>query len=224
MIDYILKRSPRKTIGIYIKNGHVEVRAPLQGTKPEIDRFVQSKEDWITKNLAKQKSQIKHRDSFEINYGSTILWRGKPYPITEKNGTRAGFDSEVFYMPPGLTPEQIKATCIQIYRRLAHTHFTNRAAYYSAQMGLVPHTIKINSAKSRWGSCSTRKNINFSWRLAMACDHVIDYVVVHELAHLAEMNHSPKFWAIVKSVLPDYGERKMDLNDLHQQLANEDWG
>ena len=224
MIDYILKRSSRRTTGIYIRNGRVEVRAPLQLPKQDIDRFVSSKERWITKNLATQQSQIKQRDSFQIDYGSNINWRGKPYPIVSRDGTRAGFDGDAFYMPPGLTPQQINALCIQTYRRLAMVHFTNRVAYYSGQMGVTPSAIKINSAKTRWGSCSSNKSINFSWRLAMADDRVIDYVIVHELAHLVEMNHSPRFWAIVEGILPDYDERRTSLNHLHQQLKNEDWG
>ena len=224
MTDYILKRSSRVTTGIYIRNGRVEVRAPLHLPKQDIDRFVRSKEPWITKNLTNQRNQIKHRDSFVIDYGSNIRWRGIPYPITVRDGTKAGFDGDVFYMPPGLTPEQIKALCIQTYKRLASVHFSNRAAYYSEKLGVVPSALKINNAKTRWGSCSTGKNINFSWRLAMADDRVIDYVIVHELAHLLEMNHSPRFWAIVESILPDYDERRTRLNDLHQQLKNEDWG
>ena len=224
MTDYILTRSSRKTTGIYIRNGRVEVRAPLQLPKQDIDRFVQSKERWITRNLAKQQSQIQNRESFLIDYGGTILWRGAPYPIVGRSGTMAGFDGNEFYMPPGLTPEQIKAICIQTYRKLAKMHFTNRVSYYSAQMGVVPSAIKINSAKTRWGSCSARKSINFSWRLAMADDSVIDYVVVHELAHLVEMNHSLRFWAIVEGILPDYERRKASLGDLQQRLAHEDWG
>jgi len=224
MLDYILTRSSRKTTAIHIRNGNVEVRAPLRKSKQDIDRFVLSKEQWIIKNIAKQKTQIKHQGSFRVDYGSHITWRGNPYPIVGRTGSKAGFDGDVFYMPQGLTPEKIKAVCIQVYRRLALTYFIGRVSYYSAQMGIAPAAVKINGAKTRWGSCSAKRSINFSWRLAMAEDCVIDYVVVHELAHLIEMNHSVRFWAVVASVLPDYINRKKGLKILQQRLANEDWG
>jgi len=107
-------------------------------------------------------------------------------------------------MPPGLSPDEIKAACIQIYRILAKRDLTNRVFDFAKQMSVMPTVVKINSVKTRWGSCSSKKSLNFSWRLIMADDDVIDYVVVHELAHIIEMNHSQKFWAIVENILPDY--------------------
>ncbi|MDR2568929.1 MAG: M48 family metallopeptidase, partial [Oscillospiraceae bacterium] len=74
-----------------------------------------------------------------------------------------------------------------------------------------------------WGSCSAKKSLNFSWRLIMADEDVIDYVVVHELAHLIEMNHSVRFWAVVERVLPDYRERQKWLRELQRKLNVEDW-
>ena len=86
-----------------------------------------------------------------------------------------------------------------------------------------PAAVKINEAKGRWGSCSSKKSLNFSWRLMMAGESVIDYVVVHELAHLKEMNHSPRFWAEVGRVLPDYPGRRAKLKELQKLLSVEDW-
>jgi len=103
-------------------------------------------------------------------------------------------------------------------------HIANRVAAYAAQMNVTPAVIKIKNAMKRWGSCSSKKSLNFSWRLIMADDSIIDYVVVHELAHLLEMNHSARFWAVVDGVLPDYPARKLKLKELQKKLANEDWG
>jgi len=223
MIQYTLTRSNRKTAAIYVRNGEVEVRAPLRMPKQDIDRFVSAKEQWILKSLAKQHAQTDKRESFVVDYGGKIFFRGKQYQITLRNGTRAGFDEEVFYMPPGLSPEQIKATCVQLYKMLAKTHISKRVAFYSSQMGVTPLTVKINSAMTRWGSCSSRKSLNFSWRLIMAEDSIIDYVAVHELAHLTEMNHSARFWAIVEGVLPDFRQRKVKLKELQHRLNGENW-
>ena len=224
MIDYTLTRSKRKTIGLYVRDGRAYVRAPLNCPKVEIDKFVVSKEKWLTDKLAKSQNRADKREAFELNYGVQILFRGAEYPIVAKDGKRTGFDGEQFYLPPSLDTGQIKEVCIQIYRRLAKVHLKERVALYAKQMGVSPTAIKITSAKTRWGSCSSRRSINFSWRLIMACDDVIDYVVVHELAHLIQMNHSPRFWAIVEGVLPDYKGRQVRLKELQRRLSNEDWG
>ena len=93
-----------------------------------------------------------------------------------------------------------------------------RVAYYAEVMGVTPAQIKISGAKTRWGSCSGKGNLNFSWRLMLAGAEEIDYVVVHELAHLREMNHSPRFWAVVEAALPDYRERRLRLKRLRAAL------
>lgn len=223
MIHYILTRSNRKTAVIHIRDGEVEFRAPLRMPKREIDRFILSKEQWILKTLAKQRLQAEKKESFAINYDSLITFRGKQHVISERDGAKAGFDGNVFYIPPGLTPEQIKATCVKIYKKLAKTHVTDRVAVYAKQIGVSPMVIRVNNAMKRWGSCSSKMSLNFSWRLIMAEDSVIDYVVVHELAHLIEMNHSARFWAVVAKVMPDYKERQKKLKTLHKKLASETW-
>jgi predicted metal-dependent hydrolase len=222
-MDYTLTRSTRKTIGLYIRNGALEVRAPLRAAKADIERFVRSKEAWIEKTLAKSAADSEKRQGFELNYGDTVMYRGGGRPITWRPANRAGFDSAGFYMPPNLTPGQIKAACVQIYRMLAKRDLTGKALEYAKRMGVSPAAVKINGAKTRWGSCSASRSLNFSWRLIMADDTVIDYVVVHELAHIKEMNHSPRFWAIVADVLPDYKERQKRLKELQQRLSAEDW-
>ena len=221
---YTLTRSKRKSVAIYIRDGHVEVRAPLKMPKYEIDKFVASKEKWITDKLAKSSEQAQQRENFALAYGDTVTYRGKQYPITAKAGRRVGFDDESFYMPPGLPQEQIKYACVQIYRLLAKRDLIKKVTEFSKRMSVMPIAVKINAARTRWGSCSGKKSINFSWRLIMAGDDVIDYVVVHELAHITEMNHSDKFWAVVGSVLPDYKERQKRLKEMQHRLSGEDWG
>ena len=222
-MDYTLTRSDRKTIAIYIRDGAVEVRAPLKMPKRDIDRFVASKEKWIVEKLAAANERLARRESFALHYGDSVAYRGRPYPIAAKDGDRIGFDDERFYMPPGLPPEGIKAACVQIYRLLAKRDLTAKALEFAKRMGVTPSAVKINGATTRWGSCSAQRSLNFSWRLVMAQDDVIDYVVVHELAHITEMNHSARFWTIVAGVLPDYKERQKRLKELQKRLNAEDW-
>lgn len=225
MLSYTLTRSQRNFAVIYVRNASVEVRAPLSMPKWEIDSFVLSKERWILKSIAKQQARAESRNAFVVDYGSMIFWRGKECLIVRKDGAKArfDFDNEAFFMPPGLSAEQIKATCVNLYRRLAKVRFTQRASFFAGLMGVAPSAVKVTGAKTRWGSCSSKKSINFSWRLIMADDGIIDYVVVHELAHLFEMNHSSRFCRIVAGVLPDYKERETKLKALQRRLVNENW-
>ena len=223
MINYTLIRSQRRTAAIHIKNGGVEVRAPMKMPKHDIDRFVASKEKWISDHLTQSQSRAEQREAFTLDYGDAVTFRGVGYPLTAKDGKRAGFDGEQFYLPPGLAPEQMKSTVVQIYRRLAKLHLTERAKQYAVLMNVSPTAFKINGAKTRWGSCSAKKSLNFSWRLVMADDAVIDYVTVHELAHISEMNHSTGFWAVVAGVLPDYKEQQKRLKELQKRLKAENW-
>ena len=223
MIEYTLKRSKRKTVAIYVRDGSVEVRAPLRMVKYDIDRFVMSKEKWITDKLVISNERSAQRESFILDYNSSLTYRGKQYPIEAREGERAGFDGERFYMPPKLMPEQIKETGIKIYRLLAKNYLIGRTSEYALRMSVVPAAVKITGARTRWGSCSGKKSINYSWRLIMADDDVIDYIIVHELAHLTELNHSERFWKIVENTLPDYIIRQARLKELHSKLATEDW-
>ena len=225
MHEYTLIRSKRKTVALYIRPGAViEVRAPLKMPRADIDSFVASKESWLNKRLPLAQERQHKRAAFCLDYGNVILVRGMQYHIVSKPGSQIGFDDEQFYIPPNLTPEQIKSACVQIYKMIARQVLINRTIHFAKMMGIMPGAVKINSAKTRWGSCSVRKNINYSWRLIMAEDNVIDYVVVHELAHITQMNHSDKFWRIVSGVLPDYKARRERLNVLQQRLSGEDWG
>ena len=224
MMKYKLIRSKRSTIAIHItKDLTLEVRAPLKTPKAEIDRFVMSKWDWISRHLAVMEQHVSNKAEFALRYNDIVPLQGGEYPITAIEGNRAGFDGECFFLPPGLPPDEIKREIVQVYRLVAKSLLTNKVIDYSKRMNVVPTAVKINGAKTRWGSCSSINSINFSWRLVMADVDVIDYVVVHELAHILEHNHSERFWRVVALVLPDYERRQKKLKELQKRLANEDW-
>jgi len=209
MIDYTLIRSSRKTLAIHItKEAAVTVRAPLKLKKADIDRFVSEKENWILKTVETQKWRLASRINFSFNYGDKVKLCGKEYFIRAKQGNRVGFDGESFYIPPDLSCTHIKEAVIKIYKLAAKKIFNERVLRYSALMGVTPTAVKINSAKTRWGSCSGKNSLNFSWRLAATDEDLIDYVVVHELAHIKEHNHSANFWATVAKFMPDFAERR----------------
>ena len=104
------------------------------------------------------------------------------------------------------------------YRKRARTQLEARAAYYAGLMGVTYNRIAIRAARTRWGSCSAQGNLNFHWKLILMPPEVLDYVVVHELAHRKEMNHSARFWAEVERILPDYKRRRKWLKDYGSQV------
>ena len=111
-----------------------------------------------------------------------------------------------------LSPSQAKQLEAR-YRAAAREYFPERASYYAAIAGVTYNTIYIRDQKTRWGSCSGRGNLSFNWRLMLAPPGVLDYVVVHELCHRKEMNHSKAFWNAVEMVLPDYRTAKKWLKE-----------
>jgi len=194
--------------------------------KYAIDEFVASKEKWIIKNLTKSRQQKNMREDFDLNYGDTVYFMSEPYIITgndELSGLYPFGDNNELYIPSGMAPEQIKHACMKIYRETALDYLVTRTNEFAKLMSAAVCNVKINNAKSRWGSCSADRNISYSWRLIMADEDTVDYVIVHELAHITEMNHSKRFWAIVERFIPDYKKCKKRLKELQAKLTCENW-
>ncbi|MDR1689629.1 MAG: M48 family metallopeptidase [Clostridiales bacterium] len=224
MIEYILTRSNRKTASISItKDAEVSVRAPIYMPKREIDRFVLANELWIRQRLAHRKNLNSQKAGFKLTYGSRAVLRGKSYPITRGDSPRLFFDGESFTVAPNLSADEIKFAVKLIYKTEAKREINKTVFEYSKQMGVFPKAVKITEAKKRWGSCSGKNSLNFSWRLVMAADDVISYVVVHELAHIIEHNHSAAFWDVVKKFMPEYKEAEKELVKLQKVLSQQDW-
>ena len=224
MVDYILKRSRRKTVALHVtKDARLEVRAPYHLPKKEIDNIVSTKERWINEHLQKRILINMKKSSFSLNYGDSILLMGKEYVIEEVDGDRIRYDNRSFKIPSGLSSDLIKQNIIRLYKTIAENVLTEKTALFMEQMNVEASAVKINSAKTRWGSCSSQKSINYSWRLIMASEEIIDYVVVHELAHIIEPNHSDRFWSIVEEIIPDYREKHFELGQLQERISTEDW-
>ncbi len=153
-----IKKSFRKSISLRIKNGILEVRAPLFMSASQIQDFIAKHADWIEKQFQ------------------------KPISISLADDERDAL------------------------KKQARAILPDRVAYYADQHDLSYNAIRITSARTRWGSCSSQRNLNFSYRLMQTPEFVQDYVVVHELAHLVHMNHSKQFWKQVEHMYPEYRE------------------
>ena len=223
-IPYKLTRAKRKTLSIYVRPDEtVEVKAPFFVTEKKINAFVSEKEAWILEHLEQIKQHNVQKKAFFVDYGQCVLLRGQEYPITAAKTNRVRFDGQFVCIPESLAGEEIKKAVIILYRKYAAEHLKERTMHYARLMDVAPQKVSVTSAKTRWGSCASTGRINFSWRLIQADDSAIDYVVVHELAHLKEHNHSAKFWGEVAKVIPDYKHQKEKLKQLQVRLNHENW-
>lgn len=224
MIDYTITRANRKTTAIYVnKDGSVEVRCPKGFPSREIEKFVLANLPVLEPKSALMKERAQQRETFSVTPGDILWFLGNEYPLEQVEFSKMGFDGSRFYVPKDMPADNIKPGIIRIYKNLADKMLESKTEEFSKILKLTPMNVKINSAKTRWGSCSGKNSINYSWRLILADEKCVDYVVIHELAHLAEHNHSNKFWAIVKKYMPDYKVQDKQLRELQKKLAAENW-
>lgn len=222
MTAYTLIRSRRKTLAIHItERAEVEVRAPLRLSRSVIDRFVAEKSGWIELHRAQMAARLEQRCTPAFD---RLPYLGADYPVVRADGP-ARFDGSAFYLPREDTAdtEALRTAAAGLYRSLAQKELPRRVARFAPLVGAVPSAVKVGCAARRWGSCSGAGSLNFTWRLMMADPQAVDYVVVHELAHLREHNHSPAFWRLVEDILPDYQARRASLQKLAERLWNEGW-
>lgn len=220
-MDYRLIRSRRKTIAICIgRDGEVVVRAPLKADRRRIDAFVQEKQGWIEEKSSQMAENAAARRGFRVAPGSALPLLGKEYPVLP--GERVAFDGKSFFLPDEAF-ETLKPKIIRLYQSIALKVVSERMNDYVRQTGLTPSGVRIGSANTRWGSCSGKNRLSFSWKLILAPPEQVDYVIVHELAHTREHNHSPRFWKLVAQILPDYQLRQKKLKTVAHELQKQDW-
>ena len=215
MTSYTLIRSNRKTIALQInENAELIVRAPRHVSQNRIHQFISEKEAWIIKTQQKMRArQDDIEQNSEFKDGKKVLFLGEEYEISLNGKIKHIKIHDNVMEFPFEKIERAEAFLTQWYKKKAREIIPPKVAHYAKYLGLSYNKIGISSAKKRWGSCNSKGSINFSYRLIMTPPSIIDYVIVHELMHLREMNHSPRFWAHVESVIPDYKKRRKWLKD-----------
>ena len=222
--DYTIKYSKRKTMGLYItRNAEIEVRVPHGTPQKVVADFVDQHQQWINTHHGAVAQQVAEREDFALRFGAKLLFLGHEFPLEPVEKPAFGFDGQHFYAYAQMSAEELRTSLVGVYRTLAKKVLSDIVEEMAKHMGLKPKAVKINAARSRWGSCSSAGNLNFSWYLVMAEEATIRYVVVHELAHLIEMNHSPNFWRIVEQVLPNYKAEREKLKLLQKKLSVQSW-
>lgn len=200
-ITYQVVRSNRKSVALVIDNeANLIVRAPDLMPDTAIDEFVRKKRRWINEKQQQVAVFGEKHPPVVVETGESILYLGSSYAIIKDAVDTIEVSGNELILPEYYDVEALIAWLKEQAMRI----ISERVVLYANVMGVTPGAVKLSEAKARWGSCSSKNNLNFAWRLIMCPLSVIDYVVVHELSHITYKNHSHAFWARVKTVLPAY--------------------
>ena len=202
-------RSKRKTIALQVTDrATLVIKAPENLDEDTLLRVVLKHQKWIKRRFEEIKRRDPKAGKKEFVNGEGFLYLGKYYKlmIVDRQDVPLRFDNG-FYLLKDYLPVA-RRVFINWYKERAYEKIKERVEFYVKKRGFKYNRINITNAEKRWGSCSDKANLNFSWRLIMAPLPVIDYVVVHELVHLVEKNHSKEFWKKVKLLMPDYEKHK----------------
>ena len=206
----ILIRTNRKSISISISpQGELIIKAPRRCSLEYIQSIIDKKEDWI--KLHRQRVLENQNLNKNIFNHDDILFCGQVYHIVFDSKIKQITLQNEYCIVPHKYNMDLEKNLIKWYKKIATSILWGRVEYFSNLMQLTPNKVRLSNARSCWGSCNSLGLISLNWRLIMVPHDLIDYVVVHELAHLVQMNHSKLFWDVVKSVLPNYLSRRKEL-------------
>jgi predicted metal-dependent hydrolase len=228
VVAYALKRARRRSIGFIVGTEGLSVNAPKWVGLHDIEAALHEKSRWILKKLQEQRERTERMQSAKVEWrdGTTIPFLGETVTVVlDARATGAVLNTDADALPgvPRLTlhvglphtaaPAQIRDAVQSWLQRQARRVFEERCAHFAQQLKVGVTKLSLSSAQTRWGSASADGSIRLNWRLIHFAMPSIDYVVAHELAHLRHMDHSPRFWDVVRSVLPDYAQARGSLKD-----------
>jgi predicted metal-dependent hydrolase len=186
----------------------LEVVAPTAYNLVNLSEILREKKDWILKKL-EVANRLADAEQAKLPQGRSVFYRGRQFLVETRvepcstGAVEVEEDRLVVVVPPGMEGNT-SAVLERWLRQMARLVINQRIRVINEKLKLPINRVFIKGQKTRWGSCSQQKNLNFNWRLVMAPLPVMDYIVAHELAHLVEMNHSKKFWALVEQIYPGY--------------------
>lgn len=220
-IDYRLLRSKRRSIGFLIDDDGLRITAPKWVTLADIDNAVREKQRWILTKLSDRRDRTARRLQPQMQWsdGAILPYLGGDVTLRILATQAAGisFDETTreltVALPADAGEQQLKDRVQGWLQAQAHRIFAERLPVYADRLGVSFRSFKLSSAQTQWGSCTVDGRIRLNWRLVHFAMEQIDYVVAHELSHLREMNHSPRFWATVQSVFPEFEAAKKTLRE-----------
>ena len=209
----MIERSNRKTLSLLVlKNGSVIVKAPISMRDSTINKFVEEKQNWIKEKLLfVNKTNDKFKDI--ISYKQFLLYGNKYNLVLSDVKKIETSDNFEILMPQKYEKDKILKQLKIWYKKAAKQILQDRLSFIESRVKLKSSAMKIGDSKGRWGSCNNKGTICFNFRVIMLPPRIIDYVIVHELCHLVEMNHSKKFWDLVQKFLPNYAVARKEIKE-----------
>ncbi|WP_284429705.1 SprT family zinc-dependent metalloprotease [Acidovorax sp. SUPP950] len=227
VVAYALQRARRRTIGFTVGADGLAVRAPGWVSLAAVDAALQEKSAWILRKLGEAQDRQQRVDGARIAWGdgAVLPYLGEPLTVVldPTHGFRGTGGALVegpegqrqlhIGLPRAASPAQVRDAVQAWLMRDARQRFTARLDHFAPLLGVRWSSLRLSSAQTRWGSARSDGSIRLNWRLLHYRPAVIDYVVAHELSHLRVMDHSPRFWDTVRSVVPDYADLRGRLRD-----------
>ena len=218
-MQYTVKRSSRKSVCIAIERDRsIVVQAPLNLSDEEIDKLVDKKRDLILKKINNPHKYPENPVPKEFVSGEGLLYLGKIYRLEIVDTLEKDIEFDTTFRISKQNQAKANEIFKKWYRQQALSIIAPIADKFAQQLGVHFNECKVSQMKYRWGSCTPSNNLNFNWRIIKAPINVIDYIIVHELAHLREPNHTPEFWNIVSIQVPHYEQAKEWLKQNGSQL------
>lgn len=222
-VEYRLIRARRRTIGMEVDLSGLTVRAPRWVTMSEIEEALQERAQWIVRALAEWRARRREVMPRVWKSGAPILYRGRELALEVFPARRTHVAPDLFHLtilhPRAQDEAEVAELVGQWLRDEAWALVAPRAAVYAAKLARATPTLRLSNARSEWGSCNARGEIRLNWRLVQLPPTLAEYVVAHEVAHLVELNHSPRFWAVVEKLLPGHAQLRRQLEDWTALLA-----
>lgn len=206
-------RTNRRSLSLTIaKDGRLVVRAPKRLSMEYIYSFIKQKEKWI---LNKQREILNSKQcNAKLTGYKQFLFLGKEYEKIEINKLKnIEISNENIFVPANVDDQKLTILMLKWYSNVTKDILNSRLPYFSNLMQVEYGAVKMDNSKLKWGSCDSRGIVKFNIRLSMLPHKVVDYVIIHELSHLVEFNHSKNFYAIIESVMPDYKKFRAQLKD-----------
>jgi predicted metal-dependent hydrolase len=221
LLDYRLVRSKRRSIGFLIDDDGLRITAPKWVTVAEIDNAIREKQRWIFTKLNERRERSARRLQPQMQWcdGATLPYLGNDVVlrILAAQATGIAYDAATrelaISLPPDAGEQQLKDRVQGWLQVEAKRIFAERLPVYAEKLDVSYRSFALSSATTQWGSCTVEGKIRLNWRLIHFALPMIDYVIAHELAHLREMNHSPRFWATVQSIFPEFEAAKRALRE-----------
>ena len=221
-MNYTIVRQKRKNVAIHVgKDGRVEVRAPLNCPAQEIARIVDANAEWIAQH--QQEMRLRSERALQLPESLRVLGEDFPTSPSPDSYVHLYLAQKRAYLPQNIPAAQVRSAVVECYRQLAKSRLPDRVRTLAARFGLTYGRVTVKNMVSRWGSCSSQGNLNFSLYLMMASPAAIDSVIIHELMHLIQPNHSPEFRRLERENTPDCDACRRELAELALYLRREGW-